>query len=564
VLPGRNVIARDGEQKHLENRVMQTLVFLAEHQGQPLTREQFFDAVWRGRVVNEEALSRAISLLRTALEDDARAPKYIQTIPGVGYRLIADVGRARRAGEPTPPTRATPTNSVAVLPFVNMSGDPANEYFSDGISEEILNVLSQGERFKVAGRTSSFAFKGRNEDLREIGRTLDVAHVLEGSVRRADHRVRITAQLIKASDGYHLWSETFDRELDDVFAIQDEIASAVAHALEHRMLSGPDVPHTSGGTRNTQAYQAYLLGLHFRNRGALRDPVERAIDAFNRAIALDPEYARAWSHLAFSWIDMLWNGYVDAKTARGHIYHAGSRAIELAPDHAGGHLALGLYWQMGIPNWQAAQEAIDTGLALNSGNTHLLLEAARVKCNLGKREESIELARKVREQDPIHIYANHVLGTILYFARRYGECIPAFRRTLDMDPHYPKPHYFIAMSLYWLGETQAAWEEVQHEPLEWMYLTASAATLFRLGRTEEAREMFQRMLDAGASGNMFIQIADIHAQLGDADRAIDALHRALDLRDPGLTQLLVDPFLDPIRDDPRFQRIFAQAGFAEV
>ena len=188
--PLRNVIVRGGEEKHLENRLMQTLVYLAENQGRAVPRAEFFEAVWRGRVVNEEALSRAISLLRTMLGDDAHAPEYIQTIPGVGYRLIADVVTDGTAGAPE---RAAPDfqpNSIAVLPFLNLSDDASNEYFSDGVSEEILNVLSQIDHFKVVGRTSSFAFKGRNEDLRQVGRTLNVTHVLEGSVRKADARVR--------------------------------------------------------------------------------------------------------------------------------------------------------------------------------------------------------------------------------------------------------------------------------------------------------------------------------------------------------------------------------------
>ena len=236
VEPGRNAIFQGGEERHLENRLMQTLVFLAENQGEVVTREQFFDVVWHGRVVNEEALSRAISLLRTALEDDSRHPQYIQTIPGVGYRLIAEAVFSDSPGERARPTAGMQANSIAVLPFVNLSEDPANEYFSDGISEEILNVLTQVETFKVVGRTSSFVFKDRNEDLREIGRTLNVAHVLEGSVRKAGARVRITAQLIQTDDGFHLWSESFDRQLDDIFAMQDEIAFAVVEALKARLL----------------------------------------------------------------------------------------------------------------------------------------------------------------------------------------------------------------------------------------------------------------------------------------------------------------------------------------
>ena len=236
VEPQRNAISRGSEGRHLENRLMQTLVFLADHQGQVVSRENFFASVWQGRVVNEEALSRAISLLRTALDDNAHTPEFIQTIPGVGYRLIAQVARNKHAAAGTSAIGQAHDNSIAVLPFVNLSNNPDNEVFSDGISEEILNSLANVKQFKVAGRTSSFRFKGQTGDIAEIAQRLGVASVLEGSVRQAGLRVRITAQLINAADGYHLWSKTFDREMDDIFALQDEIASAVVDALQLRLL----------------------------------------------------------------------------------------------------------------------------------------------------------------------------------------------------------------------------------------------------------------------------------------------------------------------------------------
>jgi TolB-like protein/tetratricopeptide (TPR) repeat protein len=561
VLPGRNLIVRDGAEKHLENRLMQTLVFLAEHRGQVVTREQFFDSVWRGRVVNEEALSRAISLLRTALGDDVRAPKYIQTIPGVGYRLIAEVDSVLHRGERAPSPGKAPANSIAVLPFVNMSDDPANEYFSDGISEEILNVLAQGESFKVAGRTSSFMFKGRHEDPREIGRTLGVAHVLEGSVRKANARVRITAQLLKADDGFHLWSKTFDRELEDVFLIQDEIATAVVEALKARLLSSVPEQLVIGGTENPEAFEAYLKGLHHRNRGSNKETLYGAREAFRRAAQLDPGYAKAWAGLAFTAGELIWNSFVEFAEGRRQMMDAASKAIELAPSLADGHLAMGMLWQLGMPRWQPALDALGTALRFSPGNAEVMVEWARVNCNLGRAELSVAAARKALELDPISVYVNHLQGHILYFCRRYEEAIPALRRTLQLDPGYPKPHYFMAMCHHWLGDSQTAWEVIQREPLAWMKYCASSVILHELGRTREAMDAFGKLVEMGAEETNDIQQADVHAQLGDADQAIESLQRALGHRDPGLAQLLVDPFLDPLRDDPRFREILAQAGF---
>ena len=361
---------------------MQTLVFLAANQGNAVGRQQFFHSVWQGLVVNEEALSRAISLLRTALGDNARSPKFIQTIPGVGYRLIASVEPRNEKSRPPPEELPANRNSIAVLPFVNLSDDPANEYFSDGISEEILNVLAQVESFKVVGRTSSFAFKERNEDLREVGKTLDVTHVLEGSVRKAGSRVRITAQLIKTDDGYHLWSQTYDHQLDDIFAIQDQIASMVVESLKVTLLGKEKQPQVIGGTQNTEAFQAYLQGLHYRNRGSFRDTQVAARDAFQRAIELDPGYARAWSALAFALNDLIWNAFIELDEGRQGMKHAADKAVELAPDMAAGHIAMGLYWQQGTPDWLSAGESISTALQLNPGNAQVQMEYARINCNL--------------------------------------------------------------------------------------------------------------------------------------------------------------------------------------
>ena len=542
---------------------MQTLMYLVENQSKTVTRQQLFDSVWQDRVVNEEALSRAISLLRTALEDSAHAPSFIQTIPGVGYRLIAEVvSSGVKSKNPTTekPVRA---NSIAVLPFVNLSQDPENEFFSDGISEEILNVLARIKRFKVVGRTSSFAFKDKNEDLREIGRALSVSHVLEGSVRKSGVRVRITAQLIDTGDGYHLWSKTFDRKLDDIFAVQDEIASAISNAMQVELLSEGLDQNNIGGTSHTEAYQAYLKGMHYRNRGALKDLVRYAADAFQKAIDLDPGYAKAYAGLAFTWNDLVWNGYETQEDGLRQMNLAATKAIELAPDLADGHLGLGLSLQMDFQNQRAAQKAIDQAMILNPGNTKVLIEYSRIHCNLGNYQTSITAARNALELDPVSVYANHWLGHVLYFARQYKEAIAVLRQTLELDPHYPKPHFFISMSLYWMGDLPLAQEEIQHEPLQWMKLKASTQILHGLGRAQESATVFDALLKEDAADELSFQQAQIFAQQGKLDLAMERLSRAYELGDPGLTQLKIDPCLDPLHDDRRFKRLMTKVGFED-
>lgn len=564
VEPCRNTISQGGEKIHLENRLMQTLVFLAQHPGQVLARKHFFDIVWQGLVVNEEALSRAISMLRTLLGDDAHSPKFIQTIPGNGYRLISDVVIAQGGKQKVPPANDVQNNSIAVLPFVNLSADQGNAYFSDGISEEILNVLSQVQRFKVVGRTSSFAFKDTNKDIREIGNALGVTHVLEGSVRRAGSRVRITAQLIKTDDGYHLWSQSFDRELNDVFAIQDEIALAVTKALKVTLLGVRSGQEIIGGTNNTMAFQHYLRGVHYRYRGALKDTVWRAAEAFQKAIELDPEYARAYVNLAYVCNDLVWNGYITQEEGLMRVHKAATKAIELSPDLAIAHIALSLPLQIDFRDRLKVERLVNKALALNPGNVNVQIEYARINCNKAQHETSIAAARKALILDPLSVYANHFLGHVLFFARHFEQAIPAFRQALELDPNYPKPHFFVALSYYHQGEYEAALEEALLEPLDWMRWTASAIILYRLGRVSEAEDNFASLAEIGIEENNFVQQAGIQAQMGKIEEAISSLNVAYSYRDPGLTQILIDPIFDPVREDPRFADLLEKVGLIDA
>jgi len=451
--------------------------------------------------------------------------------------------------------------SVAVLPFVNMSGDLDNEYFSDGLTEELLNVLAKISALKVAARTSSFHFKGQTGDVAEIGRRLGVASVLEGSVRQSGSRVRITAQLINAADGYHLWSETFDRELDDIFAVQDEISSSVASALRVRLLKAEADQGVIGGTTNTDAFQAYLLGVHHLNRGDYEAETRAAIAAFHQAIELHPTYAKAFVGLARAWCRMAQNSFTSYEEGFGNMEAAVNKALELAPNLAEAYLVQGQLLLSYRQNLQSAREAFDTARKLNPGNVEVQMEYARNQCYQGHFDEGVAAARKVLELDPVSLTANHFLGHILYFCRRYDEAIRALRHTLEMEPKYPKPHYFIACCLLWKGEIDAAWEEIQQEPLMWMNWTASAVILHRLGRQQEAEASLAEINLEEDQEFASVQRADVYAQWGDPEKAFGALDQAMGYRDPGLSQVLVDPYLDPIRDDPRFDKLLEKLGF---
>jgi len=557
--------------KHLTPRSMSVLIALVDDCGKVLSSADLQARFWPNSYSAEHGLHKAISEIRAALGDDPRSPRYIKTYARRGYGFICqDDTRANVATTPSGAvgggdSSSAPTSaSVAVLPFVNISGDPDNEYFSDGLTEELLNVLTNIKDLKVAARTSSFHFKGQTGDISEIARQLGVSSILEGSVRQSKTRIRITTQLISAADGYHLWSETFDRVLDDIFAVQDEIASAVAKALKVKLLGEDGDRPISGGTRNKEAFNAYLLGEHHRIRGDDEEAVRAALSAYRKAIDLDPNYAKAYVGLANSWGRMAANSFVSYQEGTGHMEDAVNKAIELAPNLADAYVAKMFLLMSFKRDLLAAQTAISKALELNPGSADVQMEYARIRCYRGYADESIAAARKARDLDPVSVFANHFLGHILYFSRRYEEAIPALRHTLEMNPQYPKPHYFIAMSLFWQGNVEAAWEEIQQEPLDWMRWTGSSVILHRLGRIEEAEANFANLSADEEQEFATIQRADTYAQWGNLDMAFRNLDLAVEYGDPGLSQLHVDPFLDPIRDDPRYIEMVRSLGVRQT
>lgn len=468
VEPARNVIFQEGIEKRLENRVMQTLVYLAEHEDEVVTREQFFDTVWQGLVVNEEALSRAISLLRTALGDKAQRPSFIQTIPGVGYRLIAKValpGRQTEAegdvaqaskltsqqrdrgagsmvrlkagskfrnialglavvvtlsilgkfvltpgvddpGSVPPPNPDSVTgsaeanigNSVAVLPFVNLSSDPEQEHFADGMTEELLNILAGVPKLRVTARTSSFFFKGKDMPITRIGEMLNVGHVLEGSVRRSGSKVRITAQLIEARTDRHLWSQTYNREMEDIFAIQDEVAAAIANELTDSLDGLERRPVSRAGS--LRAYESYRNGrLHWSRRTV--DGLHEAIDLFEQTIQHDPGFAPAYAAIADSWMLLVTYGDVHIMKG-GEIAEAMvNKALELDPDCAEAYAALGLS-RLIFGRKEEAEFALRRAIELDDGYIPAYLWMSNLLSDLGRIPEAATVLVEATTRDPLN------------------------------------------------------------------------------------------------------------------------------------------------------------------
>jgi TolB-like protein/Tfp pilus assembly protein PilF len=449
-----------------------------------------------------------------------------------------------------------PPHSIAVLPFVNMSADKEQEYFSDGLTEEILNSLARIDELQVAARTSAFSFKGRDTTIATIARALNVGAILEGSVRRSPRTVRITAQLINAVTGFHLWSATYDRRLGDVLALQTEIATAVAGALKVTLLGDVAAKIELGGTQNPSAFDAYLHASSAYGTYREGKDLQSAIASYTEAIRLDPSYA-----LAFAGRSIALSGYA-ADFATGAAVRGGfdkaradaERALALAPDLAEGHLALARFFDTGSLEFARANEEYERALALAPGNASISRAYGPFAVWMGRSEAGIATAQRAVVLDPLNRNTHNNLGLALYYARRYDEAIARFQDTLALDPESPYTESGRGLAFYALGNFQSARRSCEIKPDYWASQVCLALTYEKLGRRADARGMLKR-LQASLGDAAAYQYAEISAQWGDAAGALDWLETALRLRDPGLGYLKTDPLLDPLHHESRFQAI---------
>jgi tetratricopeptide (TPR) repeat protein len=424
----------------------------------------------------------------------------------------------------------------------------------------LLNVLAKVNSLKVAARTSSFHFKGHTGDIETVARKLGVAAVLEGSVRQSGKRIRITAQLINAKDGYHLWSESFDRELDDIFEVQDEISGAVVKALKVKLLGEDTSSANPGGTSNPEAFNAYLQGMHYRNKGSNKEALLLAVEHYRKAIKLDPDYAQAYAGLATSLEHLATNNFADLDQVVEKAEEAARKSIELAPILATGHLVLSTIAMGYRLDKATAMKESNKAMALEPGNVAVLIEHARIHVLCNDVETALQTARTAQELDPVSTAAAELLGHALYFSRHYDEGIEAFRHALSLDPHYPRPQYGIGMCQYQLGNLEAAAKSVAQEPLEWMRLSGLAVVEHQLGNNESAERAMAALIESYRDNGLYQQ-AQVLGQWGRLDESIDALLKAREIGDPGVSQIVVDPLIDPLREDPRFLKLLADIRY---
>lgn len=447
--------------------------------------------------------------------------------------------------------------SIAVLPFVNMSSDPEQEYFSDGITEEILNVLSRIPNLKVAARTSSFQFKGKTLGIAKIAELLKVNHVLEGSVRKSDDTLRITVQLIETKTGFHLWSETYDRKLDDIFAVQDEISGEVVKALKIQLLGkAPSVVLT-----DTTAYTTYLKGRYY-GRFDTPELLRASAEALQEATAIAPEYAPAWAALSNTLLNQANLGFVATDTGMEAARQAVLHALELDRSLADAWSALADLQFVYDWDWDKARRSIQTGLEHDPNNSSVLLTAATISRNLGEFDQAIAYAQKAVELDPLNPLSLRKLGIAYWAADDYTKSTSIYQRILELYPQQLSIRAFVAANLFGIGKHGEAVQYLDIESDNIWQQFISTMVLDKLGRKTEAERQLQRLISV--SGEIFAyQIAAIYAQRGDLDLAFDWLERAYKQKDGGLTQLLSDSFLVPLYQDSRWEKILGKMQLLE-
>ena len=478
---------------------------------------------------------------------------------------------------PAAPTNTPDQKSVAVLPFVNLSDDKGSEYFSDGVSEELLTVLQKIPGMHVAARTSAFSFKGKNAPAQEIGQKLGVAHLVEGSVRKAGDTVRIAARLTRAETGEELWSENFTRDLKDVFAVQTELAETIVAQVRDRLTgSAADSADKQkiqaevqaaekGGTKNVEAHEFYLQGRFYENRHSEKSARE-ALAAYQHAVALDHGFALAWAGVAQT---NLWLAAFSTEGGqKGFDAHLASardavaRALSIEPDLPNGLLARATIETNFDFKWNAAAQTVSKALALAPADPNIVIAAANLEIARGNMDRAIELYRKAVELDPVSAQARTFLAFNLAATKRFAEARAEFPRVVELNPATPWAHAGLGLSYLLENKFEEAATAAQADEGEWCRLLIVSCARWAQNRVTESDAALAQ-LTANESETAAYQIAEVYAYRGEKDRAFEWLERARRQRDPGLPSLRKDPLLTNLHGDPRWNAFLRTMGLVD-
>ncbi len=613
--PGSFELRRTGRRVKLERIPLQLLFLLAENHDRLVTREEILLAIWGKDVFvdADNSINTAVRKARQALKDDPENPRFLRTIPGKGYRFSAPVTSSappspvvadHQLGQPlrkrlpksavlaalvlvasvtiglilrsrlTKPPKTIPKKAMlVVLPFLNLSADPREDYFADGMTEEMITQLGSldPQHLGVIARTSSMQYKGAKKGAAQVARELGVDYLLEGSVRRSGQRVRVTAQLIQASDQTHLWAADFDRDLSEVLKLQSDLALAISSKIQLTLSPSARARLAEEPSLNAAAYEAYLQGLHdwdLRTKPA----VERAIAEFQQAIALDPNYAPAYAALARAYSLAPVVGAMPPMESMPKAREAAQRANSLDPSLAAGHSTLGFVLAHYDFDWPAAEREYLRALDLNPNDAYAhLFYSNSYLSPLGRHTEAIAEMQKAVAIDPFSAPVQSFLGRTYIWARQYDQAIAQFRKCAEMFPGFAIDHERLAQLLAFLGKFEDAIAEdtrarllsgedensaLQKEAM----LRHALATSGSQGYWKQLLEFTQLPVNPPETYNSPFGTAILYAQLGEKSKALDSLEKAYEQRTLSMTELAIEPAFDSLRPDPRFQTLLRRTG----
>jgi TolB-like protein/DNA-binding winged helix-turn-helix (wHTH) protein/Tfp pilus assembly protein PilF len=597
--PDLNRISRNGTDERLRPQVMDLLVYFIRHRREVITSDDILAEVWAGKVTTHASIYNCVKELRHALHDDSHQPRYIKTIPKRGYQVIAEVRfrddgagsypRLTRTGRRTtlnrhrllfmglimvtlaavlyqfgqpdrevgaPKTR--PEQSVAVLPFADLSPEQDQGWFCDGIAEEILKQLTRIPGLKVTGRSSSFSFRGPDLNVENIGLQLDVDHLLQGSVLKEGERVHISAQLLRADDGLQLWSETFDRNLNEIFEVQNDISAAIIGTLRIR----PPGVALSGKATHPDAYALYLQGRYFENlRG--NDNRIKALKAYERALAIDPDYAPAWVGISWHYSHRNHFGSLPREEGYSRALEALEKALGADSSLASAWATLGYYKMVYDWDWEGAAAAIDAAKRLAPNSSEWMGAAATLAWALGKSTEHLRLRKKKVDLDPLNLGALSALGQVYLENNRPDEALELFERVVSINPDFPWIHEKFGLAYLAQGDPARALLEFNKYPSTRHNAINQARAHLALGNESEAQAVVDDYL-ANSADTYPYWTAALFAWRGDNDEALEWLEKAYQKHDVALYQILTNPHLKNLQGDPRYDNFLARLGLLEA
>lgn len=600
--PVKRRLLRDGELVKLTPKAFETLLTLVEQGGKTIEKDELLNKVWAGTAVEENNLNQCITALRKSLGDTRQESRYIATIPGVGYRFVAELKEtdASATVEPDPvntdrrplvryallmlvplvlagiayaflsreksPSPSPAVSSILVLPLDNISRDPSEEYFADGVTDALIGDLAKLPGLQVISRTSSMHYKGTNKSLPEIAREIKVDAVVEGSVQRSGDRVVIRAQLIHAATDHHLWVQTYERPMRDVLDLQSEIAQTIARQVQIQMTPADQARLTTRHPVSPKAFDDYLQGRFLYWNRRTEENLNKAIALFESAITADPNYALAHVGLAdcYNALGVVQIGTLSPVETRRRAEESAGKALALDPTLAEAYTALG-YAKHYNWNWTAAEQDFKRAIELNPNYANAHNFYASFLMSRGRVEESIASSNRARELDPFSLSISAQRGFLLENARRYDEAIEQLRAVIAMDPNHYQAHWF-------LGHTYAAnkqFDEAIAASQKAVELSARApGALGMLGlayalanRKDEANKVLNELLELNKRRYVTpAALANVYIGLGNKDQAFVWLEKAFQEHSNYIAYLKVFPIFDPLRSDPRFANLVERAG----